>query len=79
MVSSVQPLPFFRRRWPVPRPTTVSKPNHASVTPFSVATAPSGTNPVGLVAASVAASIALISSRPSKVLMVQVKATRSRQ
>src|SRR5688572_17548932 len=70
VVRSVQALPSRRRRCPMPRPTAVSKVNHSC---------PWTAKFEGFTLERTAASIAFTSARPSKVLRVQVKATRSRQ
>lgn len=79
VVSRVQPRPSFRRRWPRPRPTAVSKTSQASTTPSLSEAGPSSRQPAGRTPARTELSIAAISSRPSSVRMFQVKATRSRQ
>ncbi len=81
VVSSVQIRPFFNRMWPKPRATFVSKLIQPSSRPSaSVASSPSATAHLeGFVAASWLCSMPRIWSLPSRVLMFQVKVTRSRQ
>ena len=74
-------LAVAEAQMPVPRPTAVSKSIHASVMPpASAGSSPPVTRqPLGWTLASVSSSISVISWRPSKVLMFQVNAMRSRQ
>jgi hypothetical protein len=79
VVSSVHARLSRSRKCPVPRPTAVSNENQASSAPFAWVGCPSAVHAEGLARASVAASIALIASRPSKVFWVHENASRSRQ
>ena len=79
VVSRVQARPSFRRRWPRPRATAVSKLNQASMTPPASVASPSTAKPEGRTSASRACSISPMAAGPSCVLMFQVNATRSRQ
>ena len=81
VVSSVQILPSFSLMWPKPRADPVSKLIQPSSTPsLSVASSPLAIAQFdGLVLASWLTSMSRTWSRPSIVLMFQVKVTRSRQ
>jgi hypothetical protein len=79
VVSSVQALPSISRRWPRPRPISVSNAIHASITPSASVGSSVVRQPRGLVCASVWSSISRTPARSSTVLMFQVNETRSRQ
>ena len=64
---------------PLPRPAPVAKLNHAWIGSEPPPEALVTCHPDGLVATSVASSIAEMAALPSIVLTFQVKATRSRQ
>ena len=79
VVSSVQAWPSRRRRWPRPRPVSVSNSIQASAMPSASVGGSVVRQPRGFVCASVASSMSLTPSRPSTVLMFHVNETRSRQ
>ena len=81
-VSSVEePSPSRSRRWPTPRPTSVSNSSHAWVTPPPASTrvAPLTRKSYGRARASVPSSRRCTPDGPSTVTMFQLIAIRSRQ